>query len=463
VSRPYLTPPNAPSSGSSLDFWRWAAIIVLVNFLIIGVVLARGDQRDAVPVSVVPTVDSSNVSTRPTIRLTYSSALDSSTVVNALVMSPSVDGQVSVTGSELSFAPRGPLRPATTYTLTVRAGLRELNGTVARSDRSYRFTTRQSRLIATRPSADGRSKSVWAVDASTGKSWAISPAGMAVTGVSASPDGDALAFVQQVAPDRWLLWSALVDGGPPTKVVPESNGFSANVSWSPRGDLIAYENSAIQGSQVANPRLWLVRSDGTQSSLLYGRGDETGSDPVWAPDGRQLTFYENRFSTISLFNFTKTLSTVPADVRAPVSWSPDGTAFTFTTRAGDTGARTAIKIARLNAGHLDVSAITDGQANELRPTWSPDGAWIAFERLAADGHVGIWLIRPDGKEAHAIQEESGWIYSPPSWSPDSSAVAFSRFRVGSAAARSESEIWVALLDGPPRQVNGTGDVVAWIP
>jgi Tol biopolymer transport system component len=463
VTQRRLAQLGATLSGSAHDFWRSALLVVVANFLIIGVVLARGDQRDAVPSRVVPASDAANVSTRPTIRVTYPGTLDPGTATSPIVMSPSVDGEISATGSELSFLPARPLQPATTYIVTVRAGLREVNGTVARSDRSYRFKTRPPRLVVTRPNADGRLKGAWALDATTGKSWPISPEGMALTGLTASPDGDSHAYVQQVAPDRWMLWSAPVDGGAPKKIVPETNGFTANVAWSPRGDLLAYENSAIQRSQVGNPRLWLVRSDGTQSSLLYGRGDESGSDPVWAPDGRQLIFYENRFSTISLFNFTKTLLSVPSDVRAPVSWSPDGKAFTFTTRTGDTGARTVVKVARLSGGHLDVSTITDGQTNELRPSWSPDGAWIAFERLASDGRVRIWLVRPDGNEAHAIQEETGWIYSPPSWSPDGSAIAFGRFRVGSAAARSASEIWVAPLATPLRQLNSTGDVVAWIP
>jgi Tol biopolymer transport system component len=90
------------------------------------------------------------------------------------------------------------------------------------------------------------------------------------------------------------------------------------------------------------------------------------------------------------------LVTISSDIRAPVSWSPDGKALTYTTRSGATGARIVIKIARLTAGRIDENTITDGTRNEQRPTWSPDGTWIAFVRLAPNGQNGIWLVRPDG-------------------------------------------------------------------
>ena len=79
---------------------------------------------------------------------------------------------------------------------------------------------------------------------------------------------------------------------------------------------------------------------------------------------------------------------------------------------------------------IDVSA-TDpepsllvGPANVANPVWSPDGEWIAYEHL--DGpELGIWLVRPDGSDAHALATApDGPAF--PAWSPDSDRIAYLR-------------------------------------
>ncbi len=450
-----------PSSSPSVRFWRWAGLVVVVNCVLIGIVLLRGDRRETLPVAISPTDGSTGVSTRPVIKLTFSRPIDPTSAAGSIGLLPPIDGQISVNGSEVDFIPAHLLAPQTSYTIDVRPGLREINGQVARRDLRYAFQTRSTRLIILRQ--DGSSKSAWGIDPATGRSWQITPTGARVTGLAPSPNGDEIAYLQQPAPDHWNLIAVRPDGGIARPIVSNGNGFPTGLSWSPRGDLLAYENSEVLGSQVTEPKIWIVRADGAQTSLLYGRGDESGSSPSWSPDGRQLTFYENRYSTISVFNFTKTLLTLPSDVRAPASWSPDGQAFAYTTRTGDGGSRTLVKIAHFVGGLLTETSITDGHSTELRPTWSPDGAWITYVRLGPDGQGGVWVVRPDGKDAHALQNEAGWIYSAPSWAPDSSAIAFSRFRNGNSGSRSETEMWVAPLVGQAHRLDGFGEVVAWVP
>jgi Tol biopolymer transport system component len=50
------------------------------------------------------------------------------------------------------------------------------------------------------------------------------------------------------------------------------------------------------------------------------------------------------------------------------------------------------------------------------PVWSPDGKHIAFvKRGLRAWNVDLWLMNPDGSEAHKISDGGGWA----SWSPDS--------------------------------------------
>lgn len=74
----------------------------------------------------------------------------------------------------------------------------------------------------------------------------------------------------------------------------------------------------------------------------------------------------------------------------------------------------------------------------LRPSYSPDGQWILFE-LSYGSNSDIWLIRPDGSDAHAVIEDSCDNIHP-CWGPDNNWFAFSSDRSGNY------EIWISNLD-----------------
>lgn len=57
----------------------------------------------------------------------------------------------------------------------------------------------------------------------------------------------------------------------------------------------------------------------------------------------------------------------------------------------------------------------------LFPTWSPAGDWIAYEFYGSDSLSGIWLVRPDGSDAHF--ETKGIL---PDFSPDGKKLALVR-------------------------------------
>jgi Tol biopolymer transport system component len=130
-------------------------------------------------------------------------------------------------------------------------------------------------------------------------------------------------------------------------------------------------------------------------------------------------------------------------------------------RAGPTGAKLTVTVARLGGSSTDAQPITDGQSVDLGPTWSPAGDWIAFLRLSVDGQIGIWVMHPDGKNSRVLHQDTNWIYSTPVWSPDGAALAFSRFHTGSGQGDGES--WIAPLAGQPRRLEATGEPAYWIP
>jgi YVTN family beta-propeller protein len=69
------------------------------------------------------------------------------------------------------------------------------------------------------------------------------------------------------------------------------------------------------------------------------------------------------------------------------------------------------------------------EASEVSPAGSPDGGWIAYTRLGADGWQHLWLMNRDGHNARQITFGS-WDDVQPTWSGDGAQIAFASNRHG---------------------------------
>lgn len=97
----------------------------------------------------------------------------------------------------------------------------------------------------------------------------------------------------------------------------------------------------------------------------------------------------------------------------------------------------------LDAAGGKATAITRGMAFDTQPTYSPDGAWIAFvsDRSGAEN---VWVMRPDGSEARQVTlggDDS--VLVSPAWSADGKSIHVSRF----LWSADSYQLWRYDLDG----------------
>ena len=111
------------------------------------------------------------------------------------------------------------------------------------------------------------------------------------------------------------------------------------------------------------------------------------------------------------------------------SWSPDGARLAFT-RTADGWATCAIYTARVDGS--EVRRVTSGPECDLHPAWSPDGTKLAFGSGDAlcTSHCAMDLnvVNVDGSDRRMLLPSGlGAWYTNPTWSPDGSKLGFENY------------------------------------
>lgn len=257
-----------------------------------------------------------------------------------------------------------------------------------------------------------------------------------------SPDGRFVAFARAARPGALAadIFVVAAHGGAPRRVTKTRDAWLPR--WSPRGATIVFTRVRFARSSVAGS-LWAVRVDGTGlrrlTPAVRGRADEPGS---FSRTGDRLFFTRttcvpprrggcaSQTSAIYRANADGTSQQLVLRRAADPALSPDGTQIAYVSDRDRNGSLNygdkefvANELYVMNSDGSGPRRLTrTRELNERKPTWSPDGSRIAFQRGEQTGNAegtSLFQVNADGTCEHEILADprlDTW-YADPAWRP----------------------------------------------
>jgi TolB protein len=175
--------------------------------------------------------------------------------------------------------------------------------------------------------------------------------------------------------------------------------------------------------------LFVADADGGNERQLFDATD-FDYDATWSPDGSAIVYTSDREGSPDLFRSkpdgtARERLTDDPSYDDQAAFSPDGTQLAFvSTRNGGYARIWTLDLRTKRVTAVTATTKETGLGGDFRPSWSPDGRWIAFSsdrgttlkmargRWEALQPAAIYIVRPDGTGLKRITEHSDFCGSP---------------------------------------------------
>jgi Tol biopolymer transport system component/DNA-binding winged helix-turn-helix (wHTH) protein len=234
-------------------------------------------------------------------------------------------------------------------------------------------------------------------------------------------------------------------------------GYQATPAFSPDGTLVAFRQS--DGGKKSGIYAAVV---GEEKSIQL-TNDPGDCCPTWSPDGRQMAFVRysgNAFSIVTipaLGGTERRLYRGPDNLGGGISWSPDGSLIAFSESLESDPTRAWISALSVSDSSIrEISSPPPGWIDRS-PSYSPDGARLAFIRSAVAGVSNdMYVMAAHGGRAKRLTFDHRPMTGSLAWTSDSQEIVFASAR-GAAMG-----LWVVAADGCiPKPVAGPLGEAGW--
>jgi len=230
-------------------------------------------------------------------------------------------------------------------------------------------------------------------------------------GPSLSPDGRSLAYGAMTSPDNFDIY-VVTDGGAPRNLTADYPAGDGSPAFSPDGRSIAF-GSAREGGGI-----FVMSASGGPARLVV----DEGFDPTWSADGREILYSP----------LTRGATPYASSAGIGGIWAVDV----------ESGEKRQIVA-----------------AHAFAPMMSPDGQWVAYWALG-EGPVitgsaqrDIWTVSAQGGDPVRVTNDEAIDWSPV-WSPDGGQLYFASDRDG------RMKIWRVGIDPGTGAATGEPELVS---
>lgn len=269
-------------------------------------------------------------------------------------------------------------------------------------------TEQQSKLLPTGVMAylaltDGYWE-VWLHDFNKGTSEPLTQYGSDVSGISWYPDGKHL-FINTHDGRFWKRSTA--DGNEEEIIAPMGNILDAALS--PDGTKIAFSLSTADS--IDNNDIWIFDIESEQLTKLTSMS-RLQHEPTWSNDGAYVYFLSGDGG--QTHDIWRVNISTKATEQITVN---EGYHFDIALNTANDLAYSGNKNGNydiwIRQNKQELRSITDDQALDARPDWSPDAQWLLFQSTRGDqGIMNIWLYKVSDASMKQVTEHLGGARHP---------------------------------------------------
>jgi Tol biopolymer transport system component len=224
-----------------------------------------------------------------------------------------------------------------------------------------------------------------------------------------SPDGKKIVFLSLRDGGNREIYVMNADGSGQTHIS-NNPAFDVQPFWSPNGKRIIFTSN-----RDGNFEIYMMEADGSKVRRLTNN-PALESEATFSPDGRSIVFVSDRTGLFEVYMMpaeggpAKQLTFDPFGGLLP-DWAPSGKQIAVINNCCSPDNS---DIFTLGVNGKNLTQLTQDFGNNTNPSWSPDGASLAFDH-SAGGAPDIYTMGADGSDPVDVTNTPNVVEIDPDW------------------------------------------------